>query len=399
MNRLKSFFVLLWLTVTVGALAQDGIAIGHWRTHMPFQKVVDVELFDSKVYAATSYEIFVYDTVDNSFQYLNKINGLSDAGIAKIRRNEALDLLVVAYSNTNIDLIDREGNVYNMSDIKDKDILGNKTINNVFFKDELAYFACGFGIVVFDLSRREVKDTYYIGANGSVINVNDIAIYNDRIYAATINGVYYADANGTDLANYSSWTFDNTLLHPHLNYDFIESFEDKLFVNYSDGSYSSDTLFVYDGTQWDRFAVNNTLVKRDVRACGDILLVIGHYNLVVYDQNLAQKTVIHGCGGALYPLSAIRDSKGYYWIGDSRRGLVRALSKTQYEDILPNGPYSKSVFELSSSGKHVWMATGGYSSSVEIGISLTPPRIPRNIRLNVTTNDEIYVIGWSSRRT
>lgn len=363
MNRLKKIFALILLTMSIGVFAQDGVAIGNWRTHMPYQKVVDVELFDAKVYAATSYELFVYDTTDYSFRFLNKINGLSDAGIAKIRRNEALDLLVVAYTNTNIDLIDRQGNIYNMSDIKDKTILGNKTINNVFFKDELAYFSCGFGIVVFDLSRREVKDTYYIGANGSAVNVNDIAIYNDRIYAATSNGLYYADADGADLANYSSWTFDNSLIHPRLNYDFIETFDNKLLVNYSSGSYSADTLFVYDGTQWARFAPGNTILKRDIRACRDVLLVMGYYNMVVYGPGLVQKEVIFGCGSSLYPLSAVQDTKGYYWIGDMRRGLVRVLNNNRYWDILPNGPYSKSVFELSSCGRHVWVATGGYAAN------------------------------------
>ena len=351
------------LAFSIGVFAQDGLPIGSWRTHMPYQKVVDVELFDSKVYAATPYELFIYDTDDYSIRILNKINGLSDAGIAKIRRNEALDILVVVYSNTNIDLIDRQGVIYNMSDIKDKDIHGNKVINHVTFKDELAYFACGFGIVVFDLRKKEVKDTYYIGANGSMINVNDIAFYNDRIYAATPDGLYYADEDSPNLANYSSWTFDTSPIHPRMNYSLIESFGGRLVANYSEGLSKSDTLFVFDGEQWSRFDTSNHDIKRDIRVCGDLLMIPSQYKVTVFDQDYNQNNIVYACGGTIFPQSVVFDALGNYWIGDLRRGLIRATDSWHYEDILPNGPYSNSVFELSSFGKNVWMATGGHAAN------------------------------------
>ena len=169
MRRSRFFVLTLFSLLVFGAMAQEGVGIGNWRTHMPYQNVIGVEKLGSKIYAATNYELFTYDTDDNSLHILNKINCLSDIGISKISHNTTLDLLVVAYSNANIDLIDKEGNVFNMSDIKDKNILGNKTINDVVFKGDLAYFACGFGIVLYNLRRQEVVDTYYIGNNGGMV--------------------------------------------------------------------------------------------------------------------------------------------------------------------------------------------------------------------------------------
>lgn len=58
MNRLKYLFLLITLSLTFAALAQDGVGIGKWRTHMPYQNVIDVELLGPKVYAATPYELF-----------------------------------------------------------------------------------------------------------------------------------------------------------------------------------------------------------------------------------------------------------------------------------------------------------------------------------------------------
>ena len=163
MKYLKIFTLIIasWL-VSANLFAQDGISIGNWRTHLPYQKVIAVEPVGNKIYAATEYELFYYDTQDNSINILNKINCLSDIGISTMRYNTSQRKLFVAYTNANVDLIDSEGNIKNMSDIKDKNIVGNKSINNVFCNGDLAYVACGFGIVVFDLKKEEVKDTYYI---------------------------------------------------------------------------------------------------------------------------------------------------------------------------------------------------------------------------------------------
>jgi ligand-binding sensor domain-containing protein len=360
MKHLKSLFLITFVSLCFHVAAQEGVGIGNWRTHMPYGNVIDVELLGSKVYAATNYELFTYDKDDGSIQILNKINGLSDIGISVIRRNPTLDILMVAYANANIDLIDKQGNIYNMSDIKDKNILGNKTINNVAFKGGMAYVACGFGIVVFDLSKQEVKDTYYIGSNGSAVNVTDIAFFNGRIYAATTDGLYYAEENNNNLADFSSWSFDNSLIHPHLGYNEMEAFGGKLFLNYTDETFDADTLFVYDGNQWGYFNKSFVTNKREMRACGNRLLISGYYQVFVYDESLNEVDRIYACGGTLYPNTVVMD-ENVFWIGDRLRGMISARSSFNYELIQPNGPYSKSVFELSSYGKHVWIATGGHA--------------------------------------
>ena len=360
MKHLKSLFLITFVSLCFHVAAQEGVGIGNWRTHMPYGNVIDVELLGSKVYAATNYDLFTYDKDDGSIQILNKINGLSDIGISVIRRNPTLDILMVAYANANIDLIDKQGNIYNMSDIKDKNILGNKTINNVAFKGGMAYVACGFGIVVFDLSKQEVKDTYYIGSNGSAVNVTDIAFFNGRIYAATTDGLYYAEENNNNLADFSSWSFDNSLIHPHLGYNEMEAFGGKLFLNYTDETFDADTLFVYDGNQWGYFNKSFVTNKREMRACGNRLLISGYYQVFVYDESLNEVDRIYACGGTLYPNTVVMD-ENVFWIGDRLRGMISARSSFNYELIQPNGPYSKSVFELSSYGKHVWIATGGHA--------------------------------------
>lgn len=362
MNRKKAFLSIFLSLFVAVAFCQDAVSIGNWRTHLPSQRVIDVEVFGDKVYAATPYELFYYDQEDNSINILNKIHGLSDVGISKIRYNKKQNVLFVAYSDANIDLIDANGDIKNMSDIKDKSIMGNKCINNVFFKDEFAYVACGFGIVVFDLKRCEVKDTYYIGNQGEMVNVKDVAMYGGKIYASTEVGVYWASLDAPNLANYASWVFDRSLIHPFIPYDEMEVFGDKLYLNYN-GGFNKDTMFVFDGNTWDYFKKDGVQVRQELRAYDDCFVITNQYHVEVYDSGMRDPLVIYNPGKSIAPLSTAIDRSGAFWIGDSYRGLVKTTDSWDNMDVLPNGPYSKNTYQLQACGDQVWVATGGHASN------------------------------------
>jgi len=361
MNKLRFTLIIATWFLSIFVNAQEGVSIGNWRTHLPYQKVIDVELVGQKVYAATDYELFYYDREDNSMNILNKVNGLSDIGISTIRYNSDQRKLLVAYTNANVDLIDYEGNITNMSEIKDKNIIGNKNINSVFFNGDLAYLACGFGIVVFDLKKEEVKDTYYIGYQGDVVNVTDIEFFNGMIYACTDDGVYRAWLDAPNLANYASWSFDNSLIHPHLDYAEMEVFNGKLFLNHN-GGFNADTLFVFDGNHWDYFDKESVTQKFELRAYEDSFVVTNRYMIQVFDKNLNLKMQVYLPGGNIEPLSTAIDNSGNYWIGDTKRGLIMSDNGWNGMDIKPNGPATKNVFQLQSCGDQVWIASGGYAS-------------------------------------
>jgi ligand-binding sensor domain-containing protein len=232
----------------------------------------------------------------------------------------------------------------------------------VFCNGDLAYVACGFGIVVFDLKKEEVKDTYYIGNQGDAVNVTDIAFFQGRIYASTDDGVYYAAQDAPNLANYSAWHFDSSLIHPHLAYTEMEVFYGKLYLNY-DGGYNSDTLFVNDGNHWGYFDKQDVNQKNELRAYNDRFILTNRYGISVRDANLNESLAIHSPGGSIEPLSAALDNSGNFWIGDTRRGLIKTTDGWNNTDVKPNGPASKNVFELQAFGDQVWIATGGHAAN------------------------------------
>lgn len=352
-----SLICLLLITFTT-CYAQT--SIHQWMTHAPAAKVISVDIMNDNIFAATPYEIFYYNTNDNSINKLSKVEGLSDFGINVIRHNPNTGHIFVGYTNANIDLIDNDNNIINISEIKNKNIIGGKTINDVYFIDNLAYICCSFGIVVADMTRMEIRDTYIIGKGGSYLNVNDITLHDNKLYAATSEGIYYANYPNEHLADFSQWTHDTTMIHSDINYSEIESFNNKLYANYSINQWNTDTLFVYDGNSWDYFNKNVTTIRRELRAYDDRLLCVEHYSARVIDTNDNTTRFF----SSIEPFAGVYDKKRkVYWFGDVSNSLIKAKGDKDYENIHFNGPYSDACFEIKANGNQVWVAAGGYTGT------------------------------------
>ena len=395
MRKLSLFLALISLNFIGNAQK-----IGEWVTHTPGMEVVSVDVMHSNIFAATPYDIFYYNTNDNSINHLSKVNGLSDMGISLISYSKPYDIMFVGYSNTNIDIIDNQENIKNIPDIYNKYILGNKTINNVFFKDRYAYVCCGFGIVVIDLKRKEVKDTYIIGENGSYLGVNDLTICNDIFYAATEHGIYYADANSTHLADFSQWhRFKHYLPHYTNNFSHIECFDGYVVVNYSDNQTDSNELYaINDTTSWNYFLDETQNLISDMRVCDDRFIITEkNKKIKVYDTN---KDLIFSINN-IEPLSATYDkTRNCYWAGTRTNSLMKIKPSGSTSSIRFNGPYSSKTFSINASENNVWIASGGYTGTWaptwnREGFSYYDgDRWSYKNAKNTTVFDSIYDITW-----
>ena len=94
-------------------------------------------------------------------------------------------------------------------------------------KVDLTYIATGFGIVVLDVRKQEISDTYIIGSSGSQIKINDITFANGYIYAVTDNGIYYALESEPFLSDFTNWNILNCPLSSSNTFQIIEYFSAK----------------------------------------------------------------------------------------------------------------------------------------------------------------------------
>ena len=109
----RSLFLICYLAVSLVAFTQTP-PIGSWRMHISYAGTIDVVKGD-KIYATTNQGVFSTDNV-LSFEYFNKLTGLSEASISKLGWDSQTQQLVVAYSSSNIDVI-KGGLVKNINDI------------------------------------------------------------------------------------------------------------------------------------------------------------------------------------------------------------------------------------------------------------------------------------------
>ncbi|MFH1119881.1 MAG: two-component regulator propeller domain-containing protein [Bacteroidota bacterium] len=359
-------FLLLAFSSLFTTVFSQETGVGEWRDHLPYRKVIALAEADNIIYAATPYSIFYLNTADNSINRLNKINGLSDVGISSIKYHTELKVLVIAYSNANIDLL-KDGKIINLSDIKRKPILGNKTINRIVFIGKRAYLACGFGIVVLDIEKEEFPEPiYYIGTEGSAVNVNDIALNptDSIIYAASDAGIYFADFYESNLANFAEWSHDISSVLPSGPFNHVAVHNNRIYLNKKGPSYSTDAMYVKINGEWTAFEPGNTSNRFSMEVHYNKLVISSNLAVDVYNENGIKDYNIYTYNpGILRPMDAILDDEENIWVGDEYEGLVKVVNVWNSEKMLPNGPDFADVFALSSGKNDVWVVPGGRNSS------------------------------------
>ena len=358
--KIKNILLLVSIIFISHLSFSQGMGIGQWRDHLPWGYTVAIEKAGNMVYCATPYGIIIYNDDNDEMSRLTKINGLSDIGISDLAYKAELSCFVVSYSNTNIDLI-KSNLIINIPDIKRKQILGNKTINKVTIKDNYAYLSCGFGIVVIDLIKEEVHDTYYIGPEGTQINVYDLAYNDTSFFAATEKGVYYANVSSENLANFAEWN-KITSINPNVTYDLIEVFSGKVLVNRKSNSSSiSDTVLVYDGNSWQAMSFQDNQNINNLRTCEDRLVIAFEYYALVLDTQLNEIFNVFDVGGGNpQPNDALVLGMEDLWIADRSRGLLKTWSQGyNYKQIMPAGPGTIDIYDISIEGGNLWMVPGG----------------------------------------
>lgn len=348
--------LIVCIFLALQATVAQGIAIGEWRVHLPYAESHSVAHAGDLVYCASEVGLFYYNTTDNSIATLSKVEGLSDVGFSKIGFDDNTNTLLIAYTNTNIDLI-QNNQIINISDIKRKSILGNKTINNMYFREGYAYLACGFGIVVVDLVKREIKDTYIIGPNAADISVFAITSDDNYIYATTEFGVYYADLSNPNLANYNNWSKFSGI--PDGEYRQIAYVNDKLYVQIEVQAH--DTIYVRENNSWNVFD-NNT--HSDVEYMRELsnskLVVCGFDYMDLYGAaDTMENRVYDYFFAGPRPREVVVDGNGIYWVADKGSGLVQIELPFGYTPIIPNGPDDESVSAVAAGGGKIWAASGG----------------------------------------
>jgi hypothetical protein len=409
----KFFFTLIFLSFFTCLFGQE-IPIGTWRDHLSYTDAISVAYGNDIAYCATSSAIFMYDKSDESLDRLSLVNGLSDIGISKIKYNTNNNKLIITYDNGNIDIVDENKNIVNLSYIKNSNIIADKSINHIFIAGDLAYLSTGFGVVLIDTDKLEVDDTYLIADLGGYINVNSVTIDDTSIYAATNEGIYFANKNNVNLADYNNWNKIPEL--GNKTYSNINYYNNLLFASSDSSVWLTDTIYFNQNGIWQKFLPDGFNV-RNITVSQNKLLISLHNGVKQINKSLVEEKIIYKYRGTftLSPYEAVLTQDLVMIVAEESHGIIQAKSNWDCEIIAPNSPSSSNALSMDIKDGELWTVSGGYGLGLDknlvnhktngewVNLGETVKDINDedaqdmvNVIINPSNTSQVYVSSWTN---
>ncbi|MDR1758221.1 MAG: hypothetical protein LBR51_04605 [Bacteroidales bacterium] len=315
MNRGAFFFIFAcFFGLNFSLFAQ--MPLGQFRAHLPFFNCYSVAVAEDVVYAASGSGLMLLDKGDFSLSSWSKIDGLSDVGIAKMAYSNDCQTLIVLYQNANIDLISGD-KLYPFTDIKQKQISGSKSVHGITVIGTEAFLSCDFGVVVIDLQKRLVRDTWFTRNDNDTWQVFDCVLWQERYYMATSNGIYSIEKEHPRISNFAEWKHENlemtslNKLHPFGDYLFALDIED-----------SASFLVLHDN-QWQSARGMFDAVDKiyAVTANEQEMVICARDRFYIYDRSFRRVATGTWTWDIYQPAQVALDGTKYVWVADPHGGL------------------------------------------------------------------------------
>ncbi len=356
MKKLHFYFpFLVFLFLVKTATGQSDLAIGQWKSHLPFSSGLYVTQSDDKIFYATRFAVLEVDKQERSVRRLTKVEGLSDVGVSLVKYNRESKILLVVYDDSEIDLVSEEG-VLTLPAVAEAPFLGGKTIFDVYMaNDSIAYLAANYGITTLNLRRGIFPNTIK-----TPVEVRSVRLFGGKIYAATEDGLYTADPNGGyNINDFSNWEWLNGTkgLPQAFESDAMTLFNSQLYLD------ANDSLYRFDGNDAAYVFHSDTYDLRFLTAEGEHLLA-GFYcgsgcqgKVFSIDENhLATQK---GTQCVIFPRYAIEDEEGTIWYADEAREFRVQDKGAPCTTFSINSPYSINTYQIDVANGKVWVAAGG----------------------------------------
>lgn len=357
---MRKVLILTYLIFLSAALFSQ-TPVGTWSDHLVYNRIEDLALSSGEIFASTGSSLLVYDRKYDELRKLTRISGLTETEISTIAWSEENKTLIIAYLSTGLDLV-RDNIIYHIPDISNKYIPGKKIINRIRTRGRYAYLACSFGIVVVDLVKKEISDTWKPGDNYRTGEVRDISFGDDdKIFAATDIGLYYADISSRGLSYPGNWSLEIRLPYPEGNYNAVLFSGSRLYANRTGEYFEGDSLYVIDSScrlfscepgvfnksiepAAEGFTVASSGMARHYSGVGQLLRTINSYPWGSPDISMA---------------AADQD----LWIADRTSGLVRFRNMNEASALTLPGPFSNDAISISSYKGKTIVCGGGVDAS------------------------------------
>lgn len=322
---------------------------GSWRAYMAYHDITNITPAGKIIYVLSSNNLFAYNMFDQSVTTFDKVTNLSDCDISYIAYNKTTKKLIVVYSNENIDLIDDNFNVTNISDIYSKSTTDDKTINSIYIDGIYAYLSTNFGIIKLNMRDAEITDSYNLGKK-----INSCVVINDNIYACVNNGGIYFGKYNMNLIDKSNWkqvspnsvdklfNYNGTIIGFTTNYIYTFNIDKNVFSTLSNGNYTYLSI-------------------------NDNQMIIGNSSLADIYTSITNKSIISTDGQTS---TMVYDATNKYYWYNKKDGILTAATlddnsfTIKISDIVPDSPRRKYSYFMkwNENNNTLYCAGGGINA-------------------------------------
>ena len=347
MKKVAHLILLTFLFQGVAEGQQLGIASGNWRVHLPYQSAFELTETPQELVVIAEEGTFFLSKEEGSIKRISKIDGFSATRMSVAKYNKKTETLMIAYQDGNIDLV-RNNQITNIDFIVNSNsIQGIKRLNHIHFIEEDAYLSTSFGLIVVDLEKQEIRESYTnIGPGGSIIDIKAATNLGDSLYIATEVGVFAAKLSpSVILGQFTNWN----LLGPAKGANHIVAYNNQLYAD-------PDTNFsVFSSGAWQD-------IENDGRDTLRSLVV--NYNKLIAAQT-GKITVFNNTGIEREVTvnqidKSIIDETGQLWFVVRGFGLVKKDINQEIQ-IIPNGPNGATSFNMVAIENDIWVMGGGHN--------------------------------------
>lgn len=351
MKKIITIFTLFYFCIS---WAQADYS-NEWEDFYSYNNVKDFVKVEDEIFAIVDNAVFSYNVETENVTKFSSVNGLSGENTTSIYYSKAFDLVIIGYENGLLEIIDKDNTITVAKDIVNFNYAGLQKINSITEFDGKLYLSTSFAIIVYDLERLQFGDTYFIGDQSSEVEINEIKIIDNFIYAATNNGIYVADIYETNLIDFNKWTH-----YFSGSFTCIEIFNNRLYVakGRSLSVLENGNLLlqkIYSGTIYNIKASKENLSINTQR--GVFVNNINNVEILNYTTS-STKDYYYNLNASFYENNTL-------YLGTKEFGILKSNidDVTNFIEIHPEGPISNLPFSIGVNNNHLWVVYGGYPSA------------------------------------
>ena len=217
--------------------------VGTWKHYLAYHEVQDICAADQYLFVLASNGLYQYNLNDQSIITFDRINGLSDTHITHIGWSQQAKRLIAVYENANIDLIDVNGNVTNISSLYSKSTTEDKTVTDLRIDGIYAWLVTSFAILKVNMQKAEITDTYTKNHPNYPTSLPEKSTADYDKYIATVSTL---NPLGPDYNHFYEAKFVDGKLYTTGGY-FLSGMPDPQYPG---------IIQVYDGNDWTTFEEN-----------------------------------------------------------------------------------------------------------------------------------------------